>query len=234
MKIVLIGATGFIGSFILNEALNRHHVVAAYVRDTNKLTGDENILQKLEDILEHKPKKEVHLHNIIPYKGDIFNVDNLAEVIGAHDAVISAYNPGWSNPDIYNLQIKGTRCIIDATKIGGVRRLLMVGGAGSLEVSPGVQFVDTPEFPAQYKQGALAMREVLNMLKKEHELEWTFFSPAAKIEPGERTGIYRLGTDQLIVDANGVSKISTQDYAKAMIDELEDPQHVKMRFTIGY
>ncbi len=213
MKIVLIGASGFVGSYILSEALNRNHVVAAYVRDPIKIT------QK---------------HNMIPFKGDIFNVDNLAEVIAAHDAVISAYNPGWSNPDIYNTQVKGTRCIIDAAKIAGVIRLLMVGGAGSLEVSPGMQLVDTPDFPQQYKQGALATREALNMLKKEHELAWTFLSPSAILEPGERTGNYRIGTDQLLVDANGVSRISTQDYAKAMVDELENPQHIKMRFTVGY
>jgi putative NADH-flavin reductase len=213
MKIVLIGATGFVGSFILTEALKRHHIVEAFERNPKKLT-------------KH--------HNMIPIKGDIFKTDDLAELIAAHDAVISAYNPGWSEPDIYNKQVKGTRCIIDAAKIAGVRRLLMVGGAGSLEVSPGVQLVDTPDFPQQFKQGALATREALNMLKLEHELLWTFLSPSAKLEPGERTGNYRMGTDQLIVDENGVSKISTQDYAKAMIDELENPQHMKMRFTVGY
>lgn len=234
MKIVLIGASGFVGSYILTEALSRKHIVSAFVRHPEKLTGDENLLQKIEDIFENKPKKDIKLHNLIPYKGDIFNIEELAEIVAADDAVISAYNPGWSNPDIYNLQVKGSRCIIDAVKMAGVRRLLMVGGAGSLEVSPDVQLVDTPEFPQQCKQGALAMREALNMLKKEHELQWTFLCPAAILEPGERTGHYRIGTDQLIVDANGVSKISTQDYAKAMIDELENPEHVNKRFTVGY
>lgn len=234
MKIVLIGATGFVGSAILAEAISRHHVVAAFARNADVLTDQRDLIHKIEGLFENNPQVVTPHHNVIPIQGDIFNIDNLAEVIGAHDAVISAYNPGWSNPDIYNTQIKGIRCIIDAAKIGGVRRLLMVGGAGSLEVSPGVQLVDTPDFPAQYKQGALAMREALNMLKKEHELEWTFLCPSALLEAGERTGNYRIGTDQLIVDANGVSRISTQDYAKAMIDELENPQHLNMRFTVGY
>jgi len=148
--------------------------------------------------------------------------------------VISAFNPGWGNPDIYNLQIKGTRTIINGVKKAGVKRLLFVGGAGSLEVKPGVQSVDTPEFPKEWKQGALATREALNLLRKETGLEWSFLSPSADLFPGQRTGKFRLGTDQLLRDANGQSRISTQDYAMAMIDEVEHPTHIRQRFTVGY
>ena len=116
----------------------------------------------------------------------------------------------------------------------GIKRLLFVGGAGSLEVQPGVQSVDLPEFPKDWKQGALATREALNLLRQESGLEWSFLSPSADLSPGERTGKFRFGKDQLLVDANGQSRISTQDYAAAMIDEVEKPKHVRQRFTVGY
>lgn len=147
--------------------------------------------------------------------------------------MISAFNPGWTNPDIYNLQVKGVRAIIEGGMKAGMKRLLVVGGAGSLEVKPGIQSVDLPEFPAEYKQGALATREALNLLRKEPSLEWTFLSLSADLFPGERTGKFRLGTDQLLRDANGESRISVQDYAVAMIDEVEKSQHIRQRFTIG-
>jgi uncharacterized protein len=115
-----------------------------------------------------------------------------------------------------------------------VKRLLFVGGAGSLEVTPGVQSVDMPGFPAEYKQGALATREALNMLREEMGLEWSFLSPSADLFSGQRTGRFRLGTDQLLTDAQGESRISVEDYAMAMIDEMEKPQHIRRRFTVGY
>jgi hypothetical protein len=135
---------------------------------------------------------------------------------------------------MYDLQVRGTRAIIDGVKKAGVKRLLFVGGAGSLEVKPGVQSVDLPEFPAEYKQGALATREALNLLRKEPSLDWSFLSPSADLFPGQRTGKFRLGTDQLLRDANGVSRISVEDYAMAMIDEAEKPKHIRRRFTVGY
>jgi uncharacterized protein len=213
MKIALIGATGFVGSAILQEALDRGHEVAAIVRSPDKL------------ILHAK------LH---PKKGDVYNEDEVAQLVTGHDAVISAFNPGWSNPDIYNQQIKGTRAIIDGVKKAGVKRLLFVGGAGSLEVKPGVQSVDLPEFPSEYKQGALATREALNLLRREPTLDWSFLSPSADLFPGQRTGKFRLGTDQLLADAHGKSRISVEDYAMAMIDEVEKPKHIRRRFTVGY
>ncbi|MGH7258572.1 MAG: NAD(P)-dependent oxidoreductase [Nitrospiraceae bacterium] len=213
MKIALIGATGFVGSAILKEALDRGHEVTAIVRHPEKLQAH--------------PK----LHS---QKGDVYNNDEVARWVAGHDAIISAFNPGWSNPDIYKQQVKGTEAIIKGVKQAGVKRLLFVGGAGSLEVKPGVQSVDTPEFPKEWKQGSLATREALNMLRKESGLEWSFLSPSADLSPGQRTGKFRLGKDQLLKDASGQSRISVEDYAMAMIDEVEKPTHVRQRFTVGY
>jgi len=213
MKIALIGATGFVGSAILKEALYRAHEVTAIVRNSDTLTPHEKLRST---------------------KGDVYNEDEVVRLVAGHDAVISAFNPGWSNPDIYSQQIKGTHSIINGVKKSGVKRLLFVGGAGSLEVTPGVQSVDRPGFPAEYKQGALATREALNMLRKESGLEWSFLSPSADLFPGPRTGRFRLGTDQLLTNAQGESRISVEDYAMAMIDEVEKPQHIRRRFTVGY
>lgn len=213
MKIALIGATGFVGSAILQEALQRGHEVTAIVRHPEKV----------------KPHSKLH-----PQKGDVYNEADVARLVAGHEAVISAFNPGWSNPDIYNQQVKGTQAIINGVKKAGIKRLLFVGGAGSLEVKPGVQLVDLPEFPSEYKQGALATREALNMLRKEASLEWSFLSPSADLSPGQRTGKFRLGKDQLLKDVNGESRISVEDYAMAMIDEVERPAHVRQRFTVGY
>jgi putative NADH-flavin reductase len=213
MKIALIGATGFVGSAILKEALDRSHEVAAIVRNPDKLP----------------PQAKLH-----PKKGDVYNEDEVLRLVTGHEAVISAFNPGWSNPDIYKQQVKGARSIINGVKKAGVKRLLFVGGAGSLEVKPGVQSVDLPEFPAEYKQGALATREALNLLRKEPGLDWSFLSPSADLFPGQRTGKFRLGTDQLLADAKGESRISVEDYAMAMIDEVEKPKHIRRRFTVGY
>jgi hypothetical protein len=213
MKIAVIGATGFVGSAILQEALDRGHDVTAIVRNPAKL----------------KPHPKLR-----PTQGDVYSSDEVARLVAGHDAVISAFNPGWNNPDIYNQQVKGARAIIDGVKRTGVKRLLFVGGAGSLEVKPGVQALDLPGFPAEYKQGALATREALNLLRKESGLDWSFLSPSADLAPGQRTGKFRLGTDQMLSDANGKSRISTQDYAVAMIDEVEKPKHIRQRFTVGY
>lgn len=124
--------------------------------------------------------------------------------------------------------------IVSAAKKAGVPRLLVVGGAGSLEVAPGVQLVDTPQFPAQWKGTAEGAREALNLLRREKELNWTMLSPAAMIAPGERTGKYRVGKDQLLVNGSGESRIFLEDYAVAMIDELENPAHPRSRFTVAY
>ncbi len=213
MKIALIGASGNIGSFIRDEALARGHRVTAIVRHPEKITVRKALLTVVKaDILKEK-------------------VENLVK---GQDAVISAYNGGWDNPDIYQTQIKGARAIIDGVKEAGIKKLLVVGGAGSLEVAPGVQLIDKINVPEKVKGGILATRETLYMLRKENQLEWTFLSPPGTIEPGKRTGHYRTGKDQLLKDEKGESKISTQDYAVAMLDELEHPQHIRERFTVAY
>ncbi|MEP6935561.1 MAG: NAD(P)H-binding protein [Nitrospirota bacterium] len=131
-------------------------------------------------------------------KGDVYNEDERVRLVAGYDAVISAFNPGWENADIYSQQVKGAHSIINGVKKAGVKRLLFVGGASSLEVTPGVQSVDMPRFPAEYKQGALATRAALNMLRKEMCFERSFLSPSADLFPGQRTGKFRLGTDQLL------------------------------------
>jgi putative NADH-flavin reductase len=212
MKIAIIGASGFIGSFIRDEALARGHQVTAIVRHPEKIT--------------------VQNPRLTIVKADILK-DKVDELVKGHDAVISAYSASRSGSDIYNQHVKGAKAIISGVKKSGIKRLLVVGGAATLEVAPGMQLLDTMS-PEQVSGGMLATRETLFMLRKERELEWTFLSPAASISVGERTGHYRLGKDQLLKNEKGESKISTQDYAIAMLDELEHPQHIRQRFTVAY
>lgn len=213
MKVAIVGASGQIGAFIRDEALARGHKVTAIVRNPEK-------------IAVRNPRLKV-------MKGDVLK-DKVDELVKGHESLISAYNPGWGNPDIYDEQIRGYKAIISGVRISGTKRLLVVGGAGTLEVAPGVLVLDTTDFPEQVKGGVLATKETLYMLEKEKELEWTFLSPPASIAPGERTGHYRIGKDQLLKNEKGESRISTQDYAVAMLDELEHPQHIRERFTVAY
>ncbi|MBV8271817.1 MAG: NAD(P)-dependent oxidoreductase [Cupriavidus sp.] len=155
---------------------------------------------------------------------DVADAKALADVLRGNDVVIST---------VRFLQTTAAQ-IVDAVKAAGIKRLLVVGGAGSLFVAPGVQLVDTPEFPELYKAEASAGRDFLNALQRESQLEWTFLSPSALFTPGERTGKFRLGKDDLLVDANGKSWISMEDYAIAMLDEIERPTHVRERFAVGY
>jgi putative NADH-flavin reductase len=213
MKIALIGATGFVGSAILKETLDRGHEVTAIVRHAEKV----------------QPHPKLH-----PQKGDVYNEDKVVRLVTGHDAVISAFSPSKTDPDIRQKHVQGIKATIAAMKWTGVKRLLVVGGAGSLEVKPGLRVIDTPDFPEQWKGTALATADVLQFLHREQEIEWPCLSPAAMLQPGTRTGKFRLGTDQLLLDANGQSHISTQDYAVAMIDEVEKPKHLRQRFTVGY
>jgi putative NADH-flavin reductase len=148
----------------------------------------------------------------------------LAKLVAGHDAVISALRFQTSNP----------HTLINAVKKAGVKRYIVVGGAGSLEVAPGVALIDTPEFVEAWKVEAGPGRDFLNVLRGENDLEWTFLSPSAMFMPGERTGKFRLGKDQLLTDDKGESKISMEDYAIALVDELEKSQHIRQRFTVGY
>lgn len=214
-KILLIGASGFIGSAILNEALNRGIQVTAVVRNPEKI--------------------KISNANLTVVKADVSDAKALADIAKGMDAVISSYNPGWTNPDMYNETLKVYPQILQGTKDAGVKRLLIVGGAGTLFVAPGVRVIDTGVLPEEIMGGVKSLAKFfLETLMNEKEIDWIFFSPAGTIEPGERTGNYRLGKDDLIVNSKGESKISVQDYAKAMIDEFENPQHHQERFTIGY
>ncbi len=155
---------------------------------------------------------------------DVGDVERLVPLLKGHDAVISTTR--FVGSDAVSL--------IGAVKAAGVPRLLVVGGAGSLEMAPGVALIDTPEFPAAYKDEASAGRDFLNVLRGEQALDWTFLSPSALFEPGQRTGRFRIGKDSLLVDADGNSAISMEDYAIALVDELEQPKHSRQRFTVGY
>jgi putative NADH-flavin reductase len=170
------------------------------------------------------PGKVAALPGVTPVKGDVFDKDGLAKLVAGHDAAISAVHFTASDPEI----------LLAAVKQSGVKRYLVVGGAGSLEVAPGVKLFDTPEFPAVYRDEARKGGVFLDLLKREQALDWTFLSPSALIQPGERTGKFRLGEDRLLVDDKGNSTISAEDYAVALVDELENPAHSRRRFTVGY
>lgn len=214
-NVVLIGASGFVGTAILNELLNRGHKVTAIVRDAKKMT--------------------VSNPNLTIVEADVTDTDALKEAGKGKDAVISAYNPGWKNPHIYEDTLKNYPLIVESTKQAGVKRLLIVGGAGTLFYAPGKMVMDADDVPAQLLPGIKSLGEFyLNTLRKEKDIDWIFLSPAANMTPGQRTAKFRIGKDDLVVDANGDSNISVEDFAVAMVDELEQEKHHKERFTIGY
>ena len=157
----------------------------------------------------------------------------LADVLKGQDRVISAYNPGWSAPDIHDQYLKGASAIVEAANAAH-SWLLVVGGAGSLEIAPGVQLVDTPDFPAEWKQGALAARDGLTALRRETTLDWRFVSPPVFLEPGEKRGGYRLGGDQVLFSGDKPAGITVGDLADAVLNEAEQPAHLRQRFTLGY
>ncbi|OXR49737.1 MULTISPECIES: NAD(P)-dependent oxidoreductase [unclassified Pusillimonas] len=212
MKIAIIGATGFVGSALLQEAVTRGHEITALVSTPSKVPASDKVTASQVDVMMQ---------------------DSLTDKLKGHDAVISAFS-GHAQTDVLGYYVKGMHSIISAAKAAGVPRLLVVGGAGGLEVAPGVQLIDTPEFPVQWKGTAEGARQALNLLRAEDELDWTVLAPSAHIEPGERTGKFRLGKDQLLTDESGKSHISLADYAVAMMDELEQPAHSRSRFTVGY
>lgn len=214
-NILLIGASGFVGTALLNELLSRGHKVTAVVRNPDKI-------------------KTVSA-NLTIIKADVSSPETVAGLCKGFDEVISSYNPGWSNPAIYDETLKVYPAILEGAKLAGVKRLLCVGGAGTLFCAPGLRVMDAGVIPDFIMPGVKALAEFyLDILAKEKNIDWVFFSPAGNIAPGERTGKFRLGKDDLIVDSEGQSKISVEDYAVAMIDELETPKHHQERFTIGY
>jgi uncharacterized protein len=207
MHIVLYGASGKAGSRILKELLAHGHKVTAVVRKPAELPVEVTIKQD-----------------------DLSNVDRIATVIAGADAVVSAYGPP---PDNTDLLIGATTRLVDAVRKAGVPRLIVVGGAASLEVAPGVTLLASGHVPEPWVAIATSHVKVLEMLLAS-DINWTYFSPAGFFEPGERTGKFRLGKDSLIMDAKGQSRISMEDYAIALVDELEKPMHERTRFTIGY
>lgn len=212
MNIILIGASGFIGSALLREALARGHEVTA-------------VVTKPEKVQPHAHLKVVAC--------DVNNIGELTTIMTGHNAILSAFS-GHAQKDVQAYYEKGMRSILTAAKESGVTRILVVGGAGSLEVAPGTLLLESDDFPAEYQPTAQGAYTALRWLREEKELDWTMLSPAAEIFPGERTGIFRLGTEQLVQDSQGKSRISTGDYAVAMLDELEHPAHIRKRFTLAY
>ena len=209
MNVVLYSATGMIGSRILKELISRGHNVTAVVRDPSKVPA---------------------LPGVTVLKGDIFDADDIAAKATGADAVVSAYGPGTGD---VNDMLKATRSLIAGLHKADSRRLIFVGGAGCLLVAPGVDLIDSGHLPEAYMAIAIAHRDALRLLS-DSDLTWTYFSPAAFIQPGERTGKFRLGLTSLITDEKGNSSISAEDYAVALVDELEHPKHIHQQFTIGY
>ena len=216
MKIALIGATGFVGTPLVAELLQRGHQVTALARNPAKLAAQANLT---------------------PKSLDVNDADAVAAAVKGHDAVISAFNPGWDAPELYAKFMQGHDAIVAGVERSGVKRLLVVGGAGSLFVAPGVQMVDTPEFashvPPNVIPGAKAARDALTALRGNTALDWTFLSPPALLAPGERTGHYRVGGEQLLMAGAAPAGISVADLAVAIVDEIETPRHVRARFTVA-
>lgn len=211
LKIALFGATGMIGSRIAAEAARRGHEVTALVRNPQRVPAD--------------------AANVRASQADLLDAASVAAAVRGHDVVASAYAPALDNTATLDA---ATRALVAGVREAGLKRLVVVGGAGSLEVAPGKQLVDTEGFPAAYKAVALAHREALNYYRTISELDWTFFAPAAMIAPGERTGQFRTGAGTLIADAAGTSRISAEDYATAFVDELEQGRFVRQIATVAY
>ncbi|QIL81149.1 NAD(P)H-binding protein [Diaphorobacter sp. HDW4A] len=216
MKVALIGATGFVGAALLDELLGRGHEVTALARHPEKLAVRD------------------HLKVV---RADVLKAEDVKAAVSGVDAVLSAYNAGWTNPNIYNDFMIGSRAIAEGTKAAGVARYLVVGGAGSLYIN-GQQLVDSPDFPAAIKPGATAARDMLTELQSETTLDWTLLSPPIALhlgERGERTGQYRVGKDELLMQPDGApGTISVADLAVALVDALEQGTHQRERFTVGY
>ena len=215
-KVAVIGATGFVGTQVVKELANRGYFVNALARNTSKIEESENV-------------KAIAV--------DVYNTSELSEILKGNDAVISAFNPGWTNPNIFEDFLKGAESIEKAVEESGVKRFITVGGAGSLYIAENLQLIDTPEFPAEIKPGAEAARQYLEIIKKNENLDWTFFSPAIEMHQGTagvRKGTYRTALENPVFDESGRSVLSVEDVAVALVDELENNQFVKQRFTAAY
>ena len=203
MNIAIVGATGNVGTRIVEEALRRGHRVTGISRNPERLDRREGLQ---------------------PVSGDAHQPERLAPLLADHDAVVSALPFLHSDP----------AQLVAAVRASAVSRYLVVGGAGSLEVAPGQHNIDQPGFPAFAKAEAGKGKKFLDYLRGVHDLEWTFLSPSSLFTAGERTGVFRLGKDALLTGKDGKSWISYEDYAVALLDEIERPQHIRERFTVGY
>jgi putative NADH-flavin reductase len=209
MKIALCGGTGQAGSRILKELLDRGHTVIAIVRDPAKV----------------KPQP-----GLTAVKGDVTDEASIVAASTGADALVSAYGPGPEHPE---LLVPATEHLLSAARNCGVPRFLFVGGAGALEVAPGVTLIDSGHLPAEWLPIAQAHADAL-ALARSSNVNWTSLAPSAFFEPGQRTGKFRLATDSLIMDDKQQSRISFEDFAIALVDELERPKHEGQRFTVGY
>jgi len=213
MKITILGAGGNIGQRISKEAATRGHELSLITSKSKSFFGFEN------------------QENVSTQKEDIFQTEALTEAFKGSDVVISSYAP----PHDDNTKLTpATRSLVEAAKKANVR-LIAVGGAGSLYVAEDTQLVDAPQFPAEFKSIALAHKDVLeNIYYKEDGVDWTNVSPPAYIFEGEKTGKFRIGENNLVADAEGQSAISMEDFAVAILDEVENKKFIKKRFTVGY
>jgi uncharacterized protein len=219
MKIAILGATGFAGGFVLTEALTRPELdVTAIVRTPDAVTPQERL-------------------TIV--KGDVFDTSALTEALQGHDAVIHAFHPGRGvdMADIYDQCVAGHEAIIAATRAASVPRLVCIGGAASLMTPEGKEYLDSTHWDKEfdpYRNAILGTRALYYLLKPVTDLDWVFIAPSAWLRPGERTGVFRTGKDDMLFAPDGTSKISNEDYALALIDEVITPQHHRTRFTVGY
>lgn len=211
MKVAVLGASGWIGSQIVEEAVTRGHQVIALVRNPSAIERQDVEVRQLDVLAEQ----------------------DFAQALQGVDTVIASI--GGRAAGNHDMVERSAAKLLEQLPNAGVKRLLWVGGAGSLEVAPGVQLVTVPDFPAEYKDEALAQSQALQVFRhSDSPLNWTFVSPAAEIFPGEKVGHFRVGGDQLLTDAQGHSKISVADFASAMLDELETAKHAKQRISVAY
>lgn len=216
MKFAVIGASGYVGSAVVKELASRNHQVVAFARNSTKVVAADNVSAIASDVT--KPK--------------------FAEQLIGVDGVVSAFNPGWDNPNIGNDYTQGANAIVEAAKTANVPYLLIVGGAGSLYVAPNTQLIDTDNFPKEIFAGANAARHHLTDLLKRSDVNWAFISPPVLLGEGagfseERTGNYRLGKDDLLMKGNTPAGISVADLAIAIADDVEKRQHLHQRFTVA-
>ncbi|WP_129716555.1 NAD(P)-dependent oxidoreductase [Pedobacter sp. SYP-B3415] len=215
MKVALIGASGFTGKAIQQELTNRGVNVIAIARNPVNITDAAGVTKR---------------------PANVNDVAALAEAVAGADVVINAFNAGWTNPNLYQDYLAGAKAIQQASVRAGVSRLIVIGGAGTLQID-GKQLVDGPDFPAEYKAGATAVRDYFNHLKTETGTDWVFFSPAIEMHPGittGRTGNFRLGGTTPVFDTNGRSVLSVEDLAVVIADEVVEPKHHRAQFTAAY